>query len=1073
MANPFKSIRGRLLIFGLCISLIPIAIITTIYYLNARSVVKQQTLDWLTAVAESRKAHVMAYLEEERDDVAGTGGDQSIIGALEVITGTQFVIDDAITALNRHLLENKMPLDSSIVGIGVLDIDGIVVASTNETWIGEDMSGQDAFKEAIGMDYGETFTGRPHYSPELDTNSTFISAPLTSKDTGEILGVIINAYDPAILGDTAATMAKEERTIDFASDGFIRDELYLISRGESFSEDSAVITLSKHLSDHHMTLDRHIAEICVVDAKGEVVGCASGTMTGMDMSDDEVFLQGLKMAPGKTYVGNPRYFPLFEVGGIPISAPIVSEKGDKLGAVVYIYYLAALSEFTTNRAGMGETGEVYLVGNDGKMLTESRFIEDAPLKQVVDTEPIRRIAGGGGEMTGIYPDYRGVSIVGASAYIPEYNWTLLTEIDKAEAFAPLRTLGIVAMIVGLVSAAAVIAAGIIFAFSTSRPIRKLTDATKRFAGGDLKTRVEITRKDETGELASSFNVMASGLEKEIVERMRTEEDLKVRAHEQAAVAKIGQQALLGIDLSTLMDEVAVVVAKTLNVEYSKVLVLLPDGKALLLRAGVGWKEGQVGHTTVETGRKFQAGYTLLSNEPVVVEDFSTETRFEVPPLLRDHGVVSGMSTVIQGRERPFGILGAHTKRRRTFTKNNVNFLQAVANILGEAVEHHRAEVKLLESEEKFRSISDTARDAIIMIDDEGRVVLWNNAAEKLFGYSREEVVGKDMHQFIVPEKERGDYLNGLRRFKVTGQGRIFGKTLVLAGLKKDGTEFYADHSFSAIKMRGKWHAISIIRDITERKEMEKKLAERATELAGANVRLKELDQLKSMFIASMSHELRTPLNSIIGFTGVVLQDMVGELNARQKDHLSRAYKSSKHLLSLINDIIDISTVEAGKVEVFIEEFTLDEAVKEAVESVQPQVNEKGLTLEVSIPPGVRLKTDRKRLLQCILNFLSNAVKFTEAGTVSIAAREIDGEVEISVSDTGIGIAREDQPKLFNAFIRLDSPLRTQTPGTGLGLYLTQKLATEVLGGTVAAQSEPGKGSTFTLRLPRELKQGQA
>ncbi|MEE9610059.1 MAG: ATP-binding protein, partial [Desulfatiglandales bacterium] len=145
----------------------------------------------------------------------------------------------------------------------------------------------------------------------------------------------------------------------------------------------------------------------------------------------------------------------------------------------------------------------------------------------------------------------------------------------------------------------------------------------------------------------------------------------------------------------------------------------------------------------------------------------------------------------------------------------------------------------------------------------------------------------------------------------------------------------------------------------------------------------------------------------------------------------------------------------------------------AVESVQPQINEKGLTLFVSIPPGVRLKTDRKRLLQCILNYLSNAVKFTEAGTVSIAAREIDGEVEISVTDTGVGIAKEDLTKLFNAFVRLDSALRTRTLGTGLGLYLTQKLATEVLGGTVVAQSQPGQGSTFTLRLPKELKQKHA
>ena len=239
----------------------------------------------------------------------------------------------------------------------------------------------------------------------------------------------------------------------------------------------------------------------------------------------------------------------------------------------------------------------------------------------------------------------------------------------------------------------------------------------------------------------------------------------------------------------------------------------------------------------------------------------------------------------------------------------------------------------------------------------------------------------------------------------------------------------------------------------------------------ANIKLKELDQLKSMFIASMSHELRTPLNSIIGFTGIILQEMDGEINPQQKDHLGRANKSAKHLLSLINDVIDISKVEAGKSEVFIEEFMLDGIINEAVGSIQPQVKEKGLSFEVSVPPGVRLNTDRKRVMQCILNYLSNAFKFTEAGTITVIAREIGGEVEVTVSDTGIGISEQDQAELFEAFVRLDSHLSTQTLGTGLGLYLTKKLATELLGGTVAVKSQPGQGSTFTLRLPKEIKHG--
>ena len=252
-------------------------------------------------------------------------------------------------------------------------------------------------------------------------------------------------------------------------------------------------------------------------------------------------------------------------------------------------------------------------------------------------------------------------------------------------------------------------------------------------------------------------------------------------------------------------------------------------------------------------------------------------------------------------------------------------------------------------------------------------------------------------------------------------------------------------------------------------EMEFKVAERTHELAEANTRLQELDRLKSMFIASMSHELRTPLNSIIGFTGVILEGMSGEINDIQRDQLQRVYGASKHLLALITDVIDISKIEAGKIDLYPESFTLDEVIGDAITAIQVQLDNKGLALDVDIPPGLPLHTDRKRLLQGILNFLSNAVKFTESGTITLFAHACNGEVEIGVTDTGIGIDAAGQAKLFQAFERLDSHLRIGTPGTGLGLYLTKKLTTELLGGTVAVESQPGKGSTFRLKIPKILR----
>jgi signal transduction histidine kinase len=252
-------------------------------------------------------------------------------------------------------------------------------------------------------------------------------------------------------------------------------------------------------------------------------------------------------------------------------------------------------------------------------------------------------------------------------------------------------------------------------------------------------------------------------------------------------------------------------------------------------------------------------------------------------------------------------------------------------------------------------------------------------------------------------------------------------------------------------------------------ELEQKVAERTIELSEANMKLKELDRLKSMFIASTSHELRTPLNAIIGFTGITLQGLSGTLNEEQQDNLTRVYQSAKHLLALIGDIIDISKIEAGKIDTSLEEFPLEDLVEEAVATVTPQLQVKGLPLEREISAGLTVYADRKRLFQCLVNLLSNAAKFTEKGSIVVGARESKGSIELSVTDSGIGIAERDLPRLFKPFERLESHLQVQAGGTGLGLYLTAKLTADILRGTISVVSRVGEGSTFTLSLPRDVR----
>jgi signal transduction histidine kinase len=263
-----------------------------------------------------------------------------------------------------------------------------------------------------------------------------------------------------------------------------------------------------------------------------------------------------------------------------------------------------------------------------------------------------------------------------------------------------------------------------------------------------------------------------------------------------------------------------------------------------------------------------------------------------------------------------------------------------------------------------------------------------------------------------------------------------------------------------------------IEDITERKEIERGLEKARKELAVARNRAEAADRTKSAFLATMSHELRTPLNSIIGFTSLLLQGLVGSLNAEQTKQLRMVKDSGQHLLALINDVLDISKIEAGELEITNAPFDLPESIRKVVQTVTPLAKKKQLSLIAQIAPDVnRITSDCWRVEQILLNLLSNAIKFTEQGEVTLTAEIVPdtrdvahSALRISVVDTGLGIKREDLNKLFQPFRQLDTSLTRQHGGTGLGLAICKRLV-ERLGGTITVESEWGKGSTFRFTLP--------
>ncbi len=412
-------------------------------------------------------------------------------------------------------------------------------------------------------------------------------------------------------------------------------------------------------------------------------------------------------------------------------------------------------------------------------------------------------------------------------------------------------------------------------------------------------------------------------------------------------------------------------------------------------------------------------------------------------------------------------------------------------IMRDITERKKAEEALKVSEKKYRDIVDNTIVGVYQTNLNGDVLYVNDAMARIAGLSSTTEM-KELRSVLryKDPKRRDELIEILRRrgrvddfeFEAFDKNDRLKNILIsatldgdlISGIMLDITERKRTEEELA---KYRYHLEELVKDRTKELShardslvsLVEELTEATHDLESANLKLQESDRLKTVFLASVSHELRTPLNSIIGFTGLMLQGLSGKLNEEQKKQLGIVNSNARHLLALIEDLLDISKIEAGRMAVEPTYFDMQKAVSEVVEIFTPKTRERVVRI-VENTSEIVVHSDVKRFKQVLTNLVDNAVKFTAKGEITVSTAPGGGTVTVSVEDTGIGIKAEDLPLLFQSFQRVNPPIDSVTEGSGLGLYLSQKIA-NMLGGEITVTSTYNKGSTFTLTIPADISQG--
>jgi PAS domain S-box-containing protein len=518
--------------------------------------------------------------------------------------------------------------------------------------------------------------------------------------------------------------------------------------------------------------------------------------------------------------------------------------------------------------------------------------------------------------------------------------------------------------------------------------------------------------------------------RDITETKRAHERLQNRLREQAVVARFSLDALQATNIQTVCDDATHLLVREMEVDFSSLFELLPDRRTLLLRSGDGWKPGNIGLTRIDVGEETVTGWALQLNQPIVIEDIRKDRHMRLPAYIKDHQITSSMAVVIQGRERPFGVLSVDTIERREFEPEDVHFLEAIGNVVATATSRLQFEHDLRDMAARLKGIVDTAVDGIITINEQGIVETLNPSAERIFGYAADEVVGKNI-SMLMPEPYRSEHDGYLERYRRTGERRIIGVGREVRGRRKNGIEFPMDLAVSATNLGDRRIFTGLVRDITERKKLEQEILEIS-------------DQEKRRLGSDLHDDLCQRLASI-RFLCDALQTTFGTASPEENN------KRLTQIGTDLSDSIDRTRMLArGLAPVALEKNGLASALEELTRSTKA-VSGVRCTFNAKQTFAIQDTVAATHLFRIAQEAITNALKHARPKTILVALEIERNKHVLTIKDDGDGF----------------SPSEAREGSEGMGLR-TIAYRAGMIGGDMEVDSDAGRGTTIAVSFRADL-----